>query len=94
MFKPNALWVTDITQQRTQAGWVYCGVVLDVFARRVVGWSSADHCARSWSSTPWIWPAGEAAPPRDKPWSTPATAANTPAGALGSDSARRGCSAQ
>ncbi|MFI6160641.1 DDE-type integrase/transposase/recombinase [Micromonospora haikouensis] len=55
MFKPNALWVTDITQQHTQAGWVYCGVVLDAFARRVVGWSIADHCAPSWSSTPWTW---------------------------------------
>ncbi|MFG2105188.1 IS3 family transposase [Micromonospora echinaurantiaca] len=41
--RPDALWVTDITQHRTQGGWVYCAVVLDVFARRVVGWSIADH---------------------------------------------------
>lgn len=39
----DELWVTDITQHRTQTGWVYCAVVLDVFARRVVGWSIADH---------------------------------------------------
>jgi putative transposase len=36
------LWVTDVTQHRTDQGWVYCAVVLDVFARRVVGWSIAD----------------------------------------------------
>jgi putative transposase len=41
--QPDALWVTDITQHRTDQGWVYCAVVLDVFARRVVGWSIADH---------------------------------------------------
>lgn len=40
---PDRLWVTDITQHRTSEGWVYCAVVLDVFSRRVVGWSIADH---------------------------------------------------
>ncbi len=41
--RPDKLWVTDITQHRTGQGWVYCAVVLDVFSRRVVGWSIADH---------------------------------------------------
>jgi putative transposase len=40
---PDRLWVTDITQHRTSEGWVYCCAVLDVFSRRVVGWSIADH---------------------------------------------------
>jgi putative transposase len=40
---PDKLWVTDITQHRTGEGWVYAAVVLDVFSRRVVGWSIADH---------------------------------------------------
>jgi putative transposase len=40
---PDRLWFTDITQHRTGEGWVYCAVVLDVFSRRVVGWSIADH---------------------------------------------------
>jgi putative transposase len=40
---PDRLWVTDITQHRTSEGWVYCAAVLDVFSRRVVGWSIADH---------------------------------------------------
>ena len=40
---PDRLWVTDITQHRTTEGWVYAAVVLDVYSRRVVGWSIADH---------------------------------------------------
>jgi putative transposase len=41
--RPDALWVSDITQHRTGEGWVYCAVVLDTFSRRVVGWSIAEH---------------------------------------------------
>jgi hypothetical protein len=36
------LWLTDITQHRSE-GWGYCAVVMDVYARRVVGWSIAGH---------------------------------------------------
>jgi putative transposase len=39
----NQLWVADITQQRTDEGWVYLAVVVDACSRRVVGWSIADH---------------------------------------------------
>jgi putative transposase len=35
---PNRLWVADITYVGTASGWVYASFVLDVFARRVVGW--------------------------------------------------------
>jgi putative transposase len=41
--EPDRLWVTDITQHRASEGWIYAAVVLDVFSRRVVGWSIADH---------------------------------------------------
>ena len=37
--RPDQLWVTDITEHRTREGKVYCAVVLDVYSRRVVGWS-------------------------------------------------------
>ena len=37
--EPDQLWVTDITEHRTREGKLYCSVVLDVFSRRVVGWS-------------------------------------------------------
>ena len=45
-FTPPALdrlWVADITQQRTDQGWLYLAVVLDAFSRRIVGWSMATH---------------------------------------------------
>jgi putative transposase len=35
----DQLWVTDITEHPTREGKIYCAVVLDVFSRRVVGWS-------------------------------------------------------
>jgi hypothetical protein len=35
--------VADITQQRTDEGWLYLAVVLDAFSRRIVGWSMAEH---------------------------------------------------
>ena len=36
---PKEAWVTDITYIRTHEGWLYLAVVLDLFSRRVVGWS-------------------------------------------------------
>ena len=36
---PNQKWVTDITYLATAQGWVYLAVVMDLFARKVVGWS-------------------------------------------------------
>ena len=40
---PNRLWLTDITEHPTREGKVYCAAVLDVYSRRIVGWSLADH---------------------------------------------------
>ena len=40
---PDRLWVADITYVPTAAGFLYLAVVLDVFSRRVVGWSMANH---------------------------------------------------
>lgn len=37
--QPDQLWLTDITEHPTREGKLYCCVVLDVFSRRVVGWS-------------------------------------------------------
>ena len=39
--KPNMLWVADITYCPTWSGFLYLAVVLDVFSRRIVGWSMA-----------------------------------------------------
>lgn len=40
--EPNTAWVTDITYIRTYEGWLYLGVVIDLFSRQVVGWSMSD----------------------------------------------------
>jgi len=40
---PNELWVADITYVPTWEGTLYLAVVQDVFSRRVVGWSMANH---------------------------------------------------
>ena len=39
---PNQKWVADITYLPTLAGWVYLAVVIDLFSRKVVGWSMSD----------------------------------------------------
>jgi len=40
---PDRLWVADLTYVPTGEGFLYVAVVLDVFSRRVVGWSMAGH---------------------------------------------------
>lgn len=40
---PNEVWAGDITYVPTDRGWAYLAVVLDLFSRRVVGWSLAPH---------------------------------------------------
>ena len=40
--RPNQLWVADITYIPTWTGFLFLAVVLDVFSRRVVGWSMAN----------------------------------------------------
>lgn len=37
--RPNVAWVTDITYIRTWQGWLYLAVVMDLFSRKIVGWS-------------------------------------------------------
>ena len=39
---PNQKWVADITYLPTAAGWVYLAVVIDLFSRKVVGWSMSN----------------------------------------------------
>ncbi len=38
---PNVVWVSDITYIRTAEGWLYLAVVMDLYSRKVVGWSLA-----------------------------------------------------
>jgi len=41
--RPNEKWVTDITYIWTSEGWLYLATVMDLYSRRIVGWSTADH---------------------------------------------------
>lgn len=41
--EPDRVWVADITYIWTLQGWMYLAVVIDLFSRRVVGWSMAEH---------------------------------------------------
>lgn len=40
---PNRVWVSDLTYVWTESGWLYLAVVIDLYARKVVGWSAAEH---------------------------------------------------
>ena len=40
--KPNQKWVADITYIPTDEGWLYLATVLDLFSRKIVGWSMTD----------------------------------------------------
>jgi transposase InsO family protein len=44
---PNKIWVTDITYIWTREGWIYLAAILDLFSRRVVGWSMDSHLDRT-----------------------------------------------
>lgn len=39
--RPNQLWVADFTYVATWSGFVYVAFVIDVFARRIIGWRAA-----------------------------------------------------
>lgn len=43
---PNQAWVADITYIATRQGWLYLAVLLDLFSRRVVGWSLRERLSR------------------------------------------------
>jgi putative transposase len=38
---PNRAWVSDITYIRTRSGWLYLAAVMDLYARKIVGWAMA-----------------------------------------------------
>ena len=42
-FRPNQLWVADITFVPTPGGFLYLALVLDAWSRKIVGWSMANH---------------------------------------------------
>jgi putative transposase len=47
---PNRKWVCDLTYIWTDQGWLYLATVMDLFSRRIVGWSMQDHLRTSLTS--------------------------------------------
>jgi transposase InsO family protein len=43
---PDKAWVADITYVRTWEGWLYLAAIIDLFSRKVVGWSMATHLGK------------------------------------------------
>lgn len=41
--QPDRIWCADLTYLRTMEGWVYLAVIIDLFSRRIVGWSMRDN---------------------------------------------------
>jgi putative transposase len=41
--RPNAKWVADLTYIPTGEGWLYLAALLDLYSRKIVGWSMANH---------------------------------------------------
>jgi putative transposase len=44
--RPNERWASDITYIKTRQGWLYLAVVLDLYSRRIVGWSMSRWISR------------------------------------------------
>jgi putative transposase len=62
--KPNEVWVADTTYLPTQSGFVYLVCVLDLFARRLVGWSVADELSADLAALALRRATAERRPPR------------------------------
>lgn len=41
--RPNQLWCVDTTQIRTRQGWLYAVVIIDVYSRRIIAWTTSNH---------------------------------------------------
>jgi len=40
--RPNQVWVGDVTFIATRAGWLYLAILLDLYSRKVIGWSMSN----------------------------------------------------
>lgn len=46
--KPNEKWVSDTTQVKTRKGWLYLAMIMDLYSRRIIGWSMGIATQRGW----------------------------------------------
>jgi putative transposase len=64
----NQAYVGDITYIRTQEGWLYLAVVIDLYSRQVVGWSLAEHMRTSLVNDALLMAIWKRKPPKGLPW--------------------------
>ena len=57
--RPGQIWVSDITYVRTKSGWLYLTVIIDLYDRKVIGWSmskglsAAETIIPAWMMATW-----------------------------------------
>ena len=59
---PNRIWVADITYILTAQGWLYLAAVMDLYSRKIVGWSTAEHLHSSLAQQAFLQAIGSRAP--------------------------------
>ena len=47
VYRPNTVWCADITYLWTMQGWLYLAVVIDLYSRKIVGWSMSSRIKSS-----------------------------------------------
>ncbi len=45
--QPNQIWVSDITYIWTKEGWLYLAIILDLYSRKIVGWSMSNRLKKA-----------------------------------------------
>jgi putative transposase len=68
--KPNRVYAGDITYIRTDEGWLYLAIVIDLFSRQIVGYSMADHIKTSLVNDAMTMAIWQRKPPRGLLWHT------------------------
>lgn len=67
---PNQVWVGDITYIWTDMGWLYLATVMDLFSRKVVGWSMANRMKTSLVNDAMLMAIWQRKPPKGLIWHT------------------------
>lgn len=49
---PNLVWVSDITYIRTLEGWLYLTIIMDLYSRKVIGWSMSNRLIAKTTTIP------------------------------------------
>ncbi|OSI75607.1 hypothetical protein BSZ21_04795 [Bradyrhizobium canariense] len=50
--RPNQKWIADLTYIWNAEGWLHVSALIDLFSRRVVGWSMSANMTVRWLQTP------------------------------------------